>query len=49
MNPLPWVIERVFDVVWPAEGGDPEVPFRQKAAAFVVIVLTTLFDAPVPR
>jgi len=49
MNPLAWVIERVFDVVWPAEGGDPEVRFRQKAAAFVLIVLTTLFDAPVPR
>jgi hypothetical protein len=48
MNPMPCVIERVFDTVWPAEGGDPEVPFRQKPVAFVVIVLTTLFDAPDP-
>ena len=48
MNPIPWVIERVFDAAWPAEEGDPEVPFRQKAPAFVVIVLTALFDAPVP-
>jgi len=49
MNPIRWVIERVFDPVWPAEEGDPEVPFRQKAVAFVVIVLIILFAAPVSR
>ena len=49
MSPIPWVIERVFDAVWPAEEGDPEVPFRQKAVAFVVIVLIILFAAPVSR
>jgi hypothetical protein len=49
MNPIPWVIERVFDAVWPAAEGDLEVPFRQKAVAFVVIVLINPFVASVSR
>jgi hypothetical protein len=31
MNPLRWFIERVFDLVWPPEKGDPPVSCRHKA------------------
>ncbi len=49
INPIRWFIERVFDLVWPPEEGDPPVSFRQKVAGFVVIVLIILFAALVSR
>lgn len=49
MNPLRWFVERMFDLVWPEEEGDPPVTFRQKVVSIVVIILIILFAVLVSR
>ena len=39
MTPFRWFVERMFDLVWPPEDGDPPVTFRQKVASVVVIIV----------
>jgi len=49
MNPLRWFVERMFDLVWPPEEGDPPVTFRQKVVSIAVIILIILFAALILR